>query len=510
MAKVVSGFSRTVLVMCSALPLLATSLHAAPAPASIVEAVRNADAATVRKLIKDRVDVNTAEVDGTTALHWAVRLNDVPTAELLIRAGADVKLTNRYAVAPLSVACTNGNAAIVKLLLEAGADANTSLPGGETALMSAARSGNIDAVNALLAKGADVNAKESMRGQTALMWAASEGHPQVVRALVERGADVKARTAGGFSAFLFAVRDGRLEGAKLLLGAGADVNEAMPSAGRPRPGAYARQDQGLNAFLLATTNAHYELALMLVDAGADPNSAPLGWTVLHQITGVRKVGLYGSNDPAPEGSGKIDSLEFVRQIVKRGADVNARATKRPPLGTTQLNTVGATPFLLAARSADAPLMRELVKLGADPLMPNADNTSPLLVAAGVGTNSPPEDPGTEAEVVEAVKIALEAGNDVNAVDKNGMTAMHGAAYKQMPAAVRLLAERGAKVEIWNQKDKKGWTPLKITQGVHRGMNIQKSPATEAAVREVMIAAGVEPVVPPGSSTEPADRDPYAP
>jgi ankyrin repeat protein len=238
--------------------------------------------------------------------------------------------------------------------------------------------------------------------------------------------------------------------------------------------------------------------------------APQGWTALHQITAVRKVGLYGSNDPAPEGSGSIDSLEFVRRLVARGADVNAKATRRPPLGTTGLNTVGATPFLLAARTADAALMRELVKLGADPLMPNADNTTPLLVAAGVGTNSPPEDPGTETEVVEAIKVALEFGNDINAVDKNGETVMHGAAYKQVPAAVRLLAQRGAKVDLWNQKNRKGWTPLKITQGVHRGMNIQKSPATEAAVREVMLSAGVDPVVPPGSSTEPADGKPYAP
>jgi ankyrin repeat protein len=514
MSNVVSGFSRTVLVLfCASCLLVTASLHAVPA-ASIVEAVKNADAATVRQLIKDRTDVNTAEADGTTALHWAVRLNDVPTAELLLRAGANVKAVNRYGVTPFSVACTNGNTAMVKLLLDAGADPNTTLPGGETALMSVARTGSIDAVKALIGRGVDVNAKEAVRGQTALMWAASEGHAQVVKALVDHGADIKLRSTGGFTAFLFAVRDGRMDVAKILLAAGADVNEAMPSAGRPRgPAAaagYNRQEQGLNAFLLATTNAHYELALALVDAGADPNAAPLGWTVLHQITGVRKVGLYGSNDPAPEGSGKIDSLEFVRQIVKRGADVNARATRRPPLGTTQVNPVGATPFLLAARTADVPLMRELIKLGADPLMPNADNTTPLMIAAGVGTNSPPEDPGSEAEVVEAVKLALELGNDINAVDKNGETAMHGAAYKQMPAAVRLLAERGAKVEIWNTKDKKGWTPLKITQGVHRGMNIQKSPPTEAAVREVMIAAGVEPVVPPGSSTEPSDGKPYEP
>jgi uncharacterized protein len=488
------------------------SFHAAPLAPPLVDAVKTGDAAAVRRLIKERVDVNRAEIDGTTPLHWAVRVNDLATADLLIRAGANVKAANRYDVTPLSVACMNGNAAMIGLLLKGGADANTALPGGETALMTTARTGSLEAVKLLLAHGADVNAKEAGRGQTALMWAASEGHAQVVQTLLDSGADVKARSAGGFTPFLFAVRGGRLDITKMLLAAGADINDSVPTDNRPRAaGTGSGRPTGLNAFLLAIANAHFELALTLVDSGADPNMAPQGWTALHQITAVRKVGLYGSNDPAPEGSGSIDSLEFVRQLVKRGADVNARATRRPPLGTTGLNTAGATPFLLAARTADAALMRELVKLGADPLVPNADNTTPLLVAAGIGTNSPPEDPGTEAEVVEAIKVALEFGNDINAVDKNGETAMHGAAYKQVPAAVRLLAEKGAKVELWNRKNKKGWTPLKITQGVHRGMNIQKSPATEAAVREVMIAAGVEPVVPPGSSVEPADgKQPYQP
>ena len=495
---------------CAAILLLTVSFSAAPA-ASLVEAAKSGDSETVRRLIKDRVNVNSAEADGTTPLHWVARANDVATAELLIRAGANVKAANRYDVTPLSVACMNGNAAMMGLLLKAGADANVTLPGGETALMTTARTGSVEGVTLLLAHGADVNAKEAGRGQTALMWAASEGHIDVVRLLLDRGADVIARSAGGFTPFLFAVRDGRLEITRMLLAAGADIADAVPTDTRPRPaGTGSGRPTGLNAFLLAVANAHYELALVLVDHGADPNMAPQGWTALHQITAVRKVGLYGSNDPAPEGSGSIDSLEFVRRLVARGADVNAKATRRPPLGTTGLNAVGATPFLLAARTADAALMRELVKLGADPLLPNADNTTPLLVAAGVGTNSPPEDPGTESEVVEAIKVALEFGNDINAVDKNGETVMHGAAYKQVPAAVRLLAERGAKVEIWNQKNRKGWTPLKITQGVHRGMNIQKSPATEAAVREVMLAGGVEPVVPPGSSTEPADGKPYSP
>ena len=506
-----SGRRLTVLMTCTAVLLLPVSFKAATATPPLVEAVKSGDAAAVRKLVKERVNVNAAEVDGTTPLHWAARVNDIAAAELLLRAGATVTASNRYAVTPLSLACMNGNAGMIGLLLKSGADANTALPGGETALMTTARTGSLEGVKLLLEHGADVNAKEAGRGQTALMWATSEGHTDVVRLLLSSGADVKARSAGGFTPFLFAVRDGRLEITKMLLAAGADISDAVPTDTRPRPaGTGSGRPTGLNAFLLAVANAHYELALTLVDSGADPNMAPQGWTALHQITAVRKVGLYGSNDPAPEGSGSIDSLEFVRQLVARGANVNAKATRRPPLGTTGLNPVGATPFLLAARTADAALMRELARLGADPLTPNADNTTPLMVAAGIGTNSPPEDPGTEAEVVEAIKVALELGNDINAVDKNGESVMHGAAYKQVPAAVRLLAQRGAKVEIWNQKNRKGWTPLKITQGVHRGMNIQKSPATEAAVREVMIAAGVEPVVPPDSSTEPVDGKPYGP
>jgi ankyrin repeat protein len=341
---------------------------------------------------------------------------------------------------------------------------------------------------------------------------------EVIQALIDAGGDIKARSFGGFTALLFAARDGRISVARQLLLSGADPHDALPrraqrtrTDGPPVGSAVPMAgDSGLNAFLLAAGNAHYELALMLVDAGADPNSAPLGWTALHQITAIRKVGLFGGNDPAPEGSGNVTSLEFVRLLAARGANLNARATQRPPLGTTVLNAIGATPFLLAARTADAQLMRELAKLGADPGIPNADGTSPLLVAAGVGTSAAPEDPGTEPEVIEAIKVALELGNDINAVDKNGETAMHGAAYKQVPGAIRLLAERGAKVEIWNQKNRKGWTPLKITQGVRRGNHIQQSAMTEAAVREVMIAAGVEPVVPPGSTTEPADGTPYNP
>ena len=187
----------------------------------------------------------------------------------------------------------------------------------------------------------------------------------------------------------------------------------------------------------------------------------------------------------------MSSLELVKKLVARGANVNARMTKRANLNNTRLNELGATPFLLAALTADAELMRTLAALGADPLLPNAENSTPLMVAAGLATRSPGEDAGTESEVLEAVQVALDLGADINAVDNNGETAMHGAAYKNLPKVVKFLAAKGAKIEVWNQDDKFGWTPLAIAVGYRFG-NFKPSPETEAALREVMIAAGVTP------------------
>jgi ankyrin repeat protein len=429
-------------------------------------------------------------IDGTTPLHEAANIDDTQAMTRLIAAGADVTAANRYGVTPLWLACLNGSAAAIELLLKAGADANAVLPGGETVLMTAARTGRLEAVNILLRRGASVNATEGWRGQTALMWAAAEGHAAVIEALVARGADVHARSNGGFTALLFAAREGQIAAAKALVAAGANLNDAIPSTTpidepAPEETTPGPPEAGLNVFLLATANAHFELAAWLLDQGAEANTAPRGWTALHQISWVRKMGIAGSNDPAPPGSGNMTSLDFVRKLVAKGADINARATKPPQMGLTTLNSIGATPFLLAARTADFELMRLLVELGADPKLPNEDNTTPLMVAAGVGTQNPGEDPGTEPEVLEAVKIALELGNDLNAVDNNGETAMHGAALKHAPSVVRYLAERGARMDVWNRPDKRGWTPLKIAEGVQRGMNIISSPATEAAIREVM-------------------------
>jgi ankyrin repeat protein len=187
----------------------------------------------------------------------------------------------------------------------------------------------------------------------------------------------------------------------------------------------------------------------------------------------------------------MSSLELVKALASHGANVNARMTKRVNLNNTRANEIGATPFFLAALTADAQLMRTLAALGADPLLTNADNSTPLMVAAGLATRSPGEDAGTESEVLEAVQVALERGNDLNAADKNGETAMHSAAYKNLPQVVKFLASKGAKIDLWNRDDKFGWTPLAIAVGYRFG-NFKPSPETEAAIREVMIAAGVTP------------------
>jgi ankyrin repeat protein len=185
----------------------------------------------------------------------------------------------------------------------------------------------------------------------------------------------------------------------------------------------------------------------------------------------------------------MTSLQLVRKLAEKGANLNARMTRKVNLGLTSLNTNGATPFFLASRTADAELMRTLAALGADPLLTNVDNSTPLMAAAGLGTRSPGEDAGTESEVVEALQVALDLGNDINAVDNNGETAMHGAAYKNLPGAVEFLAAKGAKIEIWNKKNKQGWTPLRIAEGYRFG-NFKPSFVTVAAFHKVMTAAGV--------------------
>jgi ankyrin repeat protein len=434
-----------------------------------------------------------AEPDGTTALHWAAQRGDLAVVETLLRARARVEASTAYGVTPLALACLGGHTAVINALIAAGADPNAALPGGETPLMTAARTGKGDVVRLLVQHRARVNAREESSGQTALMWAAAEGHVEVVETLVSAGADLTARSDKGWTAFLFAVREGQMPTVRALLDAGADVDDALLVAPTAKGATASARVPGASALVVAAGNAHYEIAALLLDRGADPNAAAQGWTALHQITWVRKPGQ-GSTGPSPGGSGSLSSLDLVRRLAAHGADLNARMTQRAQVGVTALNMIGATPFLMAARSADAALMRLLAQLGADPKLANQDGSTPLIVAAGVGTHSPGEDPGTDDEVKEAVAVALELGNDVNAVDKNGNSALHGAAYKQVPSLVPYLVSRGADVNVWNRRNKQGWTPLRIAAGVFRGGMFRFSVPTADSFREVMTAAGVSTVL----------------
>lgn len=452
----------------------------------LADAAEKGDLAAVRAALKRGADVNLQQPDGTTALHWAVYHDHEDLAQQLIDAGANVATANRYGVRPLSIACLNGNGTIVRGLLEAGADPGTALPGGETALMTAARTGRIGPVEALLARGAEVNAK-GPQGQTALMWAAAEGNLVVVEALLRAEADFRTPLASGFTPLFFAVREGRTDVVRRLLQGGLDVNAAMSRSNNA-------QRPGPNPLILAVENGHFQTAVALLDAGADPNAQPAGYAALHAMSWVRKP-IRGDGNPSPIGSGKVSGLQLVRALVARGADVNIRLA-RGHSGLADFTTTGCSPLVLAARTGDLPLIRLLLELGADPAVTNADHSSALLAACGLGDlGSGDEAAGSEDEAIETVKLLLKLGLDVNAVDDNGETAMHGAAYQNWPRLVQVLADNGADVRVWHRENKWGWTPLLIAQGYRKG-NFRPDPTTIGALERAMRAAGVTPPPPP--------------
>ena len=477
-------------------------LIASPANAGddsqLVEAAKRRDEQAVRALLKQHVDVNAAQADGAAALHWAAQWDDVETVELLIRAGADVNKANEYGITPLWLACTNGSAGVIDKLLSAGADADARFPAGETALMTAARTGNVDPVKLLLARGVDVNAVEPARGQAALMWAAAEGYRDVVRVLIEHGANVRARSTTQFTPLLFAARTGDVELVHMLLNAGAHVNEAAAD--------------GTTALLVATIRSHTTLGEFLLAQGADPNRGagftPLHWAVGDWYSSERGKGVViaeGHKWSRLEGLKGSTKTEFVKVLLAYGADPNVRADRQPPpYGSTQLGVVagqiaggasgggalaGATPFFVAAKAADATVMRLLVAAGADPGMTNKRKRTPLMMAAGLGVSF--RAVPLEKAALEAVKLAVELGNDVNAEDESGDTALHGATYRGAggsTAIIPFLVNHGARVNV---TDEFGWTPLAIAEGIYSGGSDTRS---DDAV-ELLRRLGAEPTPP---------------
>ena len=481
--------------MWSTLLLAASGMSAAAPELPLIEAVKAGDSSAVSRLLAAGADPDTAQPDGTTALHWAAYRNDPELVDLLLRGGAGVDAANRYGVEPLSLAAARGHGAVVERLLAAGAGPDTVQPGGETALMSAARTGSVRTVEALLAAGAEVNAAEETRGQTALMWAAGEGHADVVCLLLAAGADLDARSHGppaaaaaagagtytrrveridAFTPLLFAVRAGRIEAVEALLAAGAEAGETGAD--------------GTSALVIAAANAHWELGARLLDAGADPNAAAQGWPALHQVVRTRNlnIGFF----PHPEPTGRLSSLEFARLLLERGADPDARITQPIVDGYRNFWTqAGATPLLAAAKGADAAMMRLLAEHGADVSLANARGTTPLMAACGVEMFNPDEDSGTNAEALEAFEVALALGGDVTAANDDGDTPLHGAAWRGANDIILRLVEEGAALHVENRR---GYTPLEIANGEEEGRvaNINIRPWAVALLQDLLRERGL--------------------
>ncbi len=455
---------------------------------SLADAVERKESFRIQALLSRDIDVDQAQVDGMTALHWAAYHDDTELAKTLLDRGSNAAAENRYGVTPLYLASLNGNPGLVEELLRAGADPNSAMPGGETALMTASRTGVVGTVIALLEAGAEMEKKE-WNGQTAMMWAAAQGHLEVVETLLVAGADFLTPLNSGFTPLYFAIREGHGNVVALLLEAGADVNGAMDLAKPSSKGPM----NGSSPLVLAVENGHYDLAVALLEAGADPNDRRTGFTLLHTLTWIRKpdIGESIRGAPPPRGSGKRNSEQFVRELVARGAEVNPRLTRGRRAGRGRVSQIGATPFFMAADRADLPYMKLLLDLGADPFTPNEDGCTALMVAAGIGSTAPEEEAGTEMECLEAVKFLVSLGLSIDTVDANGETAMHGAAYKNAPAVARYLHEQGADINIWNSKNKMERTPLLIAEGYRPG-NFKPSFATVDTIIEIMLAQGVEP------------------
>lgn len=422
-----------------------------------------------------------------TPLIEAAHQNDLPKVEGLIKSGASVDQTNRYGVTPLSLACQNGNAEIVKLFLKAGADANLALPGDESPLHTASRTGKLESVKLLLNAGAKIDAREH-RDQTPLMWASAEGQADVVRYLLEKGAEFKKPLDSGYTPLFFAVRQGHADVAKALIEKGADVNKAAKvKRGRKR------MSDGTSALVLAIENGHFELAAYLLTMGANANDLRSGYAPLHVLSWVRKS-VKGDGDdglPTPKGSGDLTSLELVKVLVKHGADPNLKLKGGGPRGTARVDRKGATPYLLAAQTADLPFLKVLEEVGAEPKLANHSGTTPLLAAAGMGVTAPGEEAADLKSALEVVRYLLQQGADIDVKDDRGETVMHAAAYKSAPEMMSLLDELGADIKVWHQKNKSGWTPLKITQGYRPG-NFRPIEKSERALAAIMRKRGVVP------------------
>ena len=485
--KNVVGSFFVAVFMAVSMTVLVLAGVAADAP--MADAAMEGDIEIVRALLGEEADVNAAQGDGMTALHWAAYRDDLEIAQLLLQAEADVTAKTRVgAIMPISLAAQNGSAAMLEKLIEAGAEANSRTSTGATALMMAAMSGSLDAVEVLLDNGAFVNAREKKNGQTPLMFAAWENRPDVIKRLVEGGAHIGLATylismddtpldevglpiqgrrgrgprapggnstMGGQTALLFAARDGHLEAVKALVEAGADVDQINGG-------------EGSSPMVIAVANGHYTVAKYLLDQGADPNIANIdGLAPLYATVNMRHAPVSWAPNPLTDQE-SVDGLELIRALLEKGANPDARVERKLWFSPTshdrgRIDYSGSTPFWRAARSSDIDAMRILIEFGADPNINSYGDTTPLMVAAGIGwignfSQNLPD------SWMDAVRYCLELGNDINAADKDGYTALHGAAARGDDEMVIYLVEQDADVTALN---KDGDSPADMAFGPSR-------------------------------------------
>jgi ankyrin repeat protein len=423
-----------------------------------------------------------AASDGTTPLHWAVEQDRLDRVNALVSSGANVNAKNRYGTTPLVLAATTGDASVVAALLKAGADVRVSVPETGSVLMTAARTGSPEVIKLLLAAGANVNFADSYSGQTALMWAAAEGHSEAINALLAGGAKVDAQAHDKKTALFFAVRKGDMDSVQALIAAGADVNartapEELPNCEicKQYPTGTKYSPFGDSMLVIAILNANFDVADLLLNKGADPNAAGTHWSPLHALIRIRDY--EETQFPAPKGTGKLDSLEFAKHLLAHGANPSARAegytTQRSSGDQNYLEFKGATPFFLAAKAADLPMLHLLLAAKADYTTPTENHTTPLMVAAGVGcvTGQWIE---PEHDVLATVKILVEDLHaDVNAQSDAHETPLHGAACRAADSVVQYLADKGAKLDV---KNADGMTPLDlVVEGIAKPVQISGVP-----------------------------------
>jgi uncharacterized protein len=469
----------------------------------LIATLRSGDISSARELLTQAIDVNASYGDGSRALHWATYQNETALVEQLIVAGADVNAATDLAVTPLKLACDNGNAEIVSTLLVAGADPNVTLESGETALMSCARIGSVEAVQALLEFGADVNATEREENQSALMWAVSQSHPTVVEQLLRNGADVNARSKerrwvisrrlqsnliygelgrnygtdaeetriGGFTPILFAARQGGIESARLLLQAGAEVNDKAPD--------------GRSVLLLAAHSNHGDFARFVLEQGANPNSMSAGYSALHAAV-------------------MTGDIELLKALLEKGARPNTqvtlatRVTRNGQVLMLGDHLLGATPLALAAKYIELEHLQELLNHGADPNLVLKNGWSPLMLATGASwrykiwdrrDRALAHELAMQAEMynergtLRAITTLIEGGADINAIDEDGSTVLHYAVDKGFNSVLEYLAQNGVDIDA---KNNRGRTALDLVSGYGLTGNVEAADATQQLLKRLSL------------------------